>query len=296
MTLKHDLSWNQWFAGLVDGDGCFYINRKQEISFELTTHIVDLRLLSGIKNKFKGGSIQLRSGSKSARYRVKQKSTVKTIVHCLNGLLQNPTRLNKFQQACFLLDIVPILPIINRHTNLRDNHCFCKQGKRNKGQNLIIESENAYLSGLIDSDGTISISVSKTNSKDSQKTGLLGKQMRLQNSRGFNQLYLKITCQFTEPLLFIQSSYNLGKIYTEKANKNNRCHVKYNWTVKSYDDFVGLYAYLKKYPLKSVKMHRMRLALHYFQHKKRGYHLKEVDSLEYKIWVKFCKSWFKYSC
>lgn len=284
MTLKHESFWNQWFAGLVDGDGYFYINRKQEISFELTTDVVDLRLLSGIKNKLKSGSIRLRSGSESARYRVKKKSTVETILQRLNGLLQNPTRLNQFQQACFLLGVVPILPIlpplIKRHTK----------------QNLIIESENAYLSGLIDSDGTLSISVSKTNSKDSQKTGLLGKQTRLQNSRGSNQLYLKITCRFNEPLLFIQSSYNLGKIYTEKANRNNRCpNIKYNWLITCYDDFVGLYQYFKKYPLKSVKMHRMRLALYYFQYKKRGYDLKDVDSLEHKIWVKFCKSWFKYS-
>ena len=290
MTLKHDFSWNQWLAGLVDGNGCFYINRKQEISFELTTHVVDLRLLSDIKNKLKGGSVQLRSGSKSARYRVKQKSTVKNILQRLNGLLQNPTRLKQFQQACFLLNIEPILPLKSKPTPFS----FCDTNKR---KNRIVESKNAYLSGLIDSDGTISICVSKINSNDSQKTGLLGKQMRLQNSREFNQLYLKITCRFTEPLLFIQSFYNLGNIYTEKENKNNRSlNVKYNWIIKSYDDFVGLYGYLKKYPLKSVKMHRMRLALYYFQYKKRGYHLKEVGTLEYKIWVKFCKSWFKYSC
>ena len=56
-----------------------------------------------------------------------------------------------------------------------------------------------------------------------------------------------------------------------------------------------LYEYFKKNPLKSLKMHRMRLILFYFKYKKLKYHLKPAGTLEAKIWSKFAESWYKYS-
>ena len=56
-----------------------------------------------------------------------------------------------------------------------------------------------------------------------------------------------------------------------------------------------MYEYLKKNPLKSVKMHRMRLVLLYFKYKNLNYHLKKEGNIEAKIWAKFAKSWYKYS-
>lgn len=52
--LKKNIIWDEWFAGVVDGDGYFYINKKNEISFELTTALVDLDILHNIKKKLKG--------------------------------------------------------------------------------------------------------------------------------------------------------------------------------------------------------------------------------------------------
>ena len=92
---------------MVDGDGYFYINKTNEISFEITTFSEDGdRILSHIKNKLKAGSVKPRSGSKSTRYRVKQKQIIKQIVIRLNGQLQNPKRLKQFQTVCDLLCIV----------------------------------------------------------------------------------------------------------------------------------------------------------------------------------------------
>jgi ubiquinol-cytochrome c reductase cytochrome b subunit len=270
-SLKYD-SWNEWFAGVVDGDGYFYINKKNEISFELTTSIIDSRILYTIKNKLNGGSIQIRSGSASIRYRVKQTKIILQIFYRLNGLLYNAKRLQQFQKCCKLLDI------------------------QFKPSLLSINFNNKYLSGLIDSDGTITISVCKTNSKNSQLSGLAGKIKRLEQSRGNNQLYLKITSISEKNFLILKNSYSFGKIYIEKANiKNKVPNKKYHWTINSYEEFVDLYEYLKKNPLKSVKMHRIRLIYHYFHYKKLKYHLKEPNSIEYKIWSKFCNLWFKYS-
>lgn len=273
---KHDSwnkdSWNEWFAGVVDGDGYFYINKKNEISFELTTSIIDIRILYNIKNKLNGGSIQIRSGSTSVRYRVKRKQIILQILYRLNGRIYNYKRLKQFENSCKLLNF-EFTPSLSS-----------------------IDFNNKYLSGLIDSDGTIAISISKTNSKNSQLSGLAGKIKRLEESRDYNQLYLKITSISEENFSVIKNTYPFGKIYIEKANNKNKVlNQKYHWTINSYQDFINLYEYLKQNQLKSVKMHRVRLINHYFHYKKLKYHLKEPTSVEYKIWSKFCKSWFKYT-
>ena len=264
--------WDEWFAGVIDGDGCFYINKKQEISFELTTAVLDINVLYSIKNELKGGAIQRRSGSNSVRYRVKAFFMIEKIVHRVNGKLYNPTRLIQFEKVCAILHIkVKLSP-------------------------SKISIPNAYIAGLIDSDGTIVISVSKTSSILSQKLGNQGKIIRLSQSKGSNQIYLKITSKYKPPLSMIQTSYNLGSIYTEKKNpKTKKPNDQYHWIIRKENDFVSLYEILKKYPLKSSKMHRMRLSLKYFQYKKLKYHLKNVNTIEHKLWLEFSQSWFKYS-
>nr|ACY06057.1 LAGLIDADG endonuclease protein [Volvox carteri f. nagariensis] len=265
--------WNEWFAGLTDGDGCFYINKKENsISFEVTTHVNDARVVYDIKNQLKAGTVQLRSGSQSIRYRVKQKSVIFDVIYRLNGRLYNPARVAQFKKACEMLNIQPL------------------------EKPLLIKKQNAYLAGLIDSDGTITILVSKSSAEDSQKSGVEGKQTRLMYSKGHNQISLKVTSIYEQHMNLIKNSYGFGKIYKEKPNKKNKSpKEKYHWTITSYEDFQLLYEYLKIFPLKSAKRHRMRLALLYFKYKKLNYHLKPAGTVESKIWVNFCKSWFKYS-
>ncbi|MGC1204868.1 MAG: LAGLIDADG family homing endonuclease [Flavobacteriaceae bacterium] len=264
--------WDEWFAGVVDGDGYFYINKKQEISFELTTAMHDINIVYSIKNELKGGTIKRRSGSNGIRYRVKAFLIIEKIIHKLNGKLHNPVRLRQFEQVCIILNIKLI------------------------SSPSIIQIPNAYLAGLIDAEGTVIVSISKTNAITSQKPGTEGKILRLSQSRGFNQIYLKITSIYKQPLLLIQNSYNLGYISTDKKNiKNKKSNEQYNWTIKKYADFVLLYDILKNYPLKSSKMHRIRLSLKYFQYKILKYHLKDFNTIEHEIWLDFCKSWFRYS-
>lgn len=270
MTTKQH--WDDWFAGVVDGDGYFYINKKKEISFELTMATRDCGVLYSIKDEFKAGSIKSRSGSKSMRYRIKSKSVIERIVHKLNGKLHNPTRLEQFSKVCELV-----------HISLKPSpQTVCKN--------------NAYLSGLVDSDGTINISISKSTAENSQKSGQAGKIVRFAESRDFHQLTLKVTSIHDRQVIFIQNSYELGKIYRQRKNlKNRQPKDQYIWVVANYEEFIWLFEYFKKYPLKSAKMHRIRLCLKYFYYKQLKFHLKPKDSLEYKMWVTFCTSWFKYN-
>lgn len=67
------LSFNQWLAGLIDGDGCFLLNKKGYASLEITVDLRDQNALYLIKDSY-GGSIKLRSNSKSIRYRLHDKT------------------------------------------------------------------------------------------------------------------------------------------------------------------------------------------------------------------------------
>lgn len=274
-NFNNEHKWNQWFAGLTDGDGSFYINTKEKsVSFELTTHITDARMLYMLKNKLKAGQVKLRSNSQSVRYRIKQKNSILDIIARLNGKLRNPARIVQFKNVCVLYNISYIDPPV------------------------FISKDDGYLAGLLDSDGSFAISVSNSSAKDSQLSGVSGRIVRLTNAKGFTQISAKVTSSFEPYLQCIQNSYGYGKVYPDSSNfkpqkktPNNR----YHWTIKSEEDFLVLYEYLKIYPLRSMKMHRMRLCLLYFKYKKFKYHLKPEGTIEAKIWAKFAKSWYKYS-
>nr|YP_009538405.1 hypothetical protein Capsosi_063 [Capsosiphon fulvescens]AWX64094.1 hypothetical protein Capsosi_063 [Capsosiphon fulvescens] len=260
--------WNQWFAGLIDGTGCFYINKKNEISFELTAHITDARIVYDIKNKLKAGSVKLRSGSNNIRYRVKQHAIILDIVNRINGKVRNSIRGNQFKKVCQLLNTTYIPPV------------------------SLVKSD-LYLAGLFDADGTININVSKTSQSDSQKSKVYGQIERLANSKDFNQLIIKIPC-LNSNLSFISEFYGFGKINVTPLKNGKITKPKYYWTITDYEEIVLFYSYLKKRPLRSVKMHRIRLSFYYFHYKKLKYNLKSSNTVEYKIWSKFCNSWFKY--
>lgn len=123
------LKFRQWFAGISDGDGYIYVNKSGNVGYELTLPSSDERVLRIIQNKF-GGNIHARAGIRAVRYRTQKRETITKIIHCLNGLVINNIRLAQLHKACLALNIpikFPIFPTI----------------------------ESAYLSGLLDSDGTI---------------------------------------------------------------------------------------------------------------------------------------------
>jgi hypothetical protein len=46
---KEDKRFNQWLAGLIDGDGCFLLSKKGYASLEIIAHIRDKNCLYQIK-------------------------------------------------------------------------------------------------------------------------------------------------------------------------------------------------------------------------------------------------------
>jgi ubiquinol-cytochrome c reductase cytochrome b subunit len=134
MTKKFNLEkWNEWLAGVVDGDGCFAIAKKTDnltISFELTAHTSDARIPKEIYEQLKTGSVGPRSGSNSVRFRAKSQNAIKNLVERLNGKLYNPRRLEQFSRMCQIVNMQQV------------------------ESPALISPESSYLAGLINADGT----------------------------------------------------------------------------------------------------------------------------------------------
>ena len=126
-----NLKFKQWFAGLTDGVGYIYVNKKGYVGFELTLPSHDEKVLRIIQNKF-SGNVHARGGLKAVRYRTQRQDIIYKIIQCLNGFVINNIRLVQLHKACLALNIPikdPIVPDIN----------------------------SSYISGLLDSDGCINI-------------------------------------------------------------------------------------------------------------------------------------------
>lgn len=127
------ISFYEWLAGIIDGDGSFQVSKKGYVSLEITIGLEDLPLLIYIKNVF-GGSIKIRSGAKAYRYRLHNRIGIINLIYCINGYIRHSGRLSQFHRICQVFKIDVINPII-----------------------LTINSN--WFSGFFDADGTINISI-----------------------------------------------------------------------------------------------------------------------------------------
>lgn len=130
---KSELSWNQWLAGLIDGDGCFLVSKSGYTSCEITMGIEDEHALLEIKQKL-GGSIKLRAGINAIRYRIHNKAGMLDLVTRVNGHIRNCVRLTQLKLVCKTLNITLLEP-------------------------SILNKTNGWFSGFFDADGTVTYSM-----------------------------------------------------------------------------------------------------------------------------------------
>lgn len=121
--------FNEWLAGLIDGDGYFLLTKKGYVSCEITMDIKDKAALYEIKHKY-GGSIKSMSGANSSRYKLRHKKGIIDLINGVNGLIRNPIRLLQLNKLCVKYNIK------------------LKEPKP-------LTYNNGWFSGLLDSDGSI---------------------------------------------------------------------------------------------------------------------------------------------
>ena len=126
-------SWNEWLAGLIDGDGSLLLSKAGYASCEITMSLKDERALAIIKQKL-GGSIKLRSGVKALRYRLHNKKGMIDLINRINGNIRHSSRIKQLEYIC---------------SNLNINIIYSKP----------ITKDNSWFAGFFDADGTITYSI-----------------------------------------------------------------------------------------------------------------------------------------
>jgi len=125
--------FNQWLAGVIDGDGCFLVSKAGYCSLEITMHINDEPLLLRIKQKL-GGSVKPRAGLNAVRYRLHNNAGMVGVVNRVNGYIRNSVRLPQLERVCNQLKIDFIPP-------------------------YKLDYNSTWLAGFFDADGTITFSL-----------------------------------------------------------------------------------------------------------------------------------------
>lgn len=127
--------WNEWFAGLVDGDGCLLVSQKGYMSLEITMSIYDENTLLQIQQKLQG-SVKIRTNAKAFRYRLHHKDGIIKALNKLNGLCRNSKRVPQLKKLCKIANITYKNPIP-------------------------LTLDNAWFCGFFDADGTLGYSFVK---------------------------------------------------------------------------------------------------------------------------------------
>lgn len=205
---KH-LSFNQWLAGLIDGDGYFLLTKKGFTCFEITMDIRDIKALYEIKLKY-GGRIKPISNANAVRYKLRHKKGLVSLLSDINGLIRNPTRLLQMNKLCSKYNIKLNYP-------------------------LPLTFNNAWLSGFIDSDGSVYYS---------EKSG---------------QIFISLTQKnkyLLDPLIAIYG----GRIDILSPKIEGFKYIIYRKT----ELFNLINNYFINYPLKTEKMKRVNIIKEFF--------------------------------
>jgi LAGLIDADG endonuclease len=228
----------EWLAGLIDGDGCFQLSKKGYASLEITMDIRDEHALQIIKNIY-GGSIKLRSGANALRYRLHHKSGLLNLINDINGLIRNSNRLVQLKKICDKYQINFIYP-------------------------EELNYENGWLSGLFDSDGTVTIN--KTNT----------------------QLSISVSQKTSELLLPLVKLYG-GYIYIDNGKNKS-----FKWYISNREDILNLVEYFKNHPSRSAKKNRLHLIPKFYELTDLKAHKAISGTFLYKSWNYFYKKWLNY--
>lgn len=195
--------FNEWLAGLIDGDGCLLLSKQGYASLEITMGIRDEHCLNQIKNKY-GGSIKLRSNSNALRYRLHHKDGLLKLIDDVNGLIRNPTRMIQLNKICDKYNKVFLFP-------------------------SKLTFENGWFSGFFDADGTISINFTNAQlsiSASQKTTQILEPLVEIFGGKIYidRNKYESFKWYITKKSL-IYSLIEYFKKYPSRSGKKNRLHL-----------------------------------------------------------------------
>lgn len=143
---RNDQRFNEWLAGLIDGDGSLLISKAGYCSLEITVESCDEPMLIYIQNKL-GGSIKIRSGVNAVRYRLHNKEGMLDLVYRINGLCRNSVRIIQLKNMCERLNV----PFFDPQP---------------------LTANSFWYSGFFDAEGTVTFSMKESGSYDKKRPQL----------------------------------------------------------------------------------------------------------------------------
>lgn len=130
-TPHSNISFNEWLAGIIDGDGYFVNIHNKYPSLTIDMERKNLSLLESIYNQV-GGILMtdIKNRPNVVRLTIRKRANMIDVVNRINGNIRNSVRVPQFKMVCSTLNIPFISPIP-------------------------LTIDNAWFTGYFDSDGTI---------------------------------------------------------------------------------------------------------------------------------------------
>jgi Proton-conducting membrane transporter/LAGLIDADG endonuclease len=225
----------EWLAGVIDGDGYFNLSKQGTARFNITMDIRDKSALYEIKHKL-GGSIYTIANANALKYQLSHKKGLIILINGVNGLVRNPVRLLQMNKLCLKYRIELLYP-----------------------QPLTFN--NGWLSGFIDSDGSIYM------------------------NEASGQVFISVSQKnkyLLEPLIHL---------YGGRVDIHGKVEA-FKYIVYRKNELYNLIDnYFNKYPLRTKKYSRLKLIKQFYlvQVSKNN---KDIEKLN--KWVLFKDKWEKY--
>ena len=230
-------SFFEWLAGVIDGDGYFNLSKKGTARLNITMDLRDKKVLYEIKHKL-GGSIYTIANSNALKYQLSHKKGLIILLNGVNGLIRNPIRMLQMNKLCLKYGIQLLYP-------------------------KSLTYNNGWLSGFIDSDGSIYF------------------------NEASGQVFISITQKnkyLLEPLIHLYG----GRI--------DICSPKieaFKYVIYRKNELFNLIDnYFNKYPLRTKKFNRLHLIKQFYL-VRINKNNKDIDKLN--KWVLFKDKWEKYN-
>ena len=232
-----------WLAGIIDGKANFDFRRNVLKSIRIKLHVRDIRILKRIQNLLHVGRVRVVKGTAYVMYIVSSKSDNTRLLTCINGHIR--IKQQAFEKACDYL-------------NLRFH----------KPRQLL--RYDAYLAGLIDSDGSVVLNF---------KQNCITVAVEVNLTQYTEHLNFDFVIPYTKPNRVVRTTAS-GK----KSIRFIYQAVKKLAPVYDYFKRVRLYSDFKYYRVMKIKKF---LTLRHFKSSAYG-------SVEYRIYSEFCLDFIMY--
>nr|YP_203336.1 orf271 [Zancudomyces culisetae]AAW49503.1 orf271 [Zancudomyces culisetae] len=205
-----------WLIGFTEGDGCFSINHRKELSFILIQGIDNIELLKTIQTTLNMGNL-IKQGPRVYRLIIQKREDLRLLILLFNGNLILPSR--KVQFNLFLLNF-------NSKSLKKKDYTIIPYLLSNNLPSL----NNTWLLGFTEAEGCFTISL-------------------LNNSKAFRTRYiLSQKGDINLPILsYLILLFKGGKVEGHSKKDN------YSYIISGLDNVQFIYPYFDKYVFMGIK-------------------------------------------